>query len=391
MLSLNTDHKRARPGLASHVGLLLSCAGTKPDGHCGFDTDIDWRCFAALVEHHGMGPHVHQILDACREVPAPALLELRQLHQRASEYNLLLTARMLQVVEAFAQAGIPVVTLKGPALAQQLYGDPGMRDSLDLDLLVPSRRVEAAARLLQEHGYVLESELGWLGVRDLARRSTELTFRHASGTAVDLHWAIAPADYPCRIPESRLWASVNSVSIAGRRVPVLGKECLLVYLCVHGTTHCWTKLRWLCDVAMVVSSVEIDWDQVDVIAVEGDASRALSLALILVRDLLGVELPANASRRVRDEDRIAPFAARVADRLRAPAPAPQPTAVERTIFNARLAMNGWLRARHLAALMKAPTDADALLVKLPRQLLFLYYPLRVARLAARYGRAVVAG
>jgi hypothetical protein len=55
------------------------------------------------------------------------------------------------------------------------------------------------------------------------------------------------------------------------------------------------------------------------------------------------------------------------------------------MYSARLATDGWQRARHVAALMQAPTDAEAELVRLPRPLLFLYYPLRAARLAAKYG------
>jgi len=387
---VTSPDSRLTPKPAPHVDLLLACAGASP--RVRPTADVDWPRFCALVEHHGMGPHVHAELALSGDVPAEALRALHTLHTNASEYSLLLTARLLALVEAFERAGIPLLTLKGPALAQQLYGDPAMRDSLDLDLLVPAAQVESAAALLESRGYALESELGWLGVRELARRCTELTFRSAAGTAVDLHWATSPADFPCAIPEARMWASVGSVSIAGHHVPVLSPACQLVYLCVHGTRHCWTKLRWACDVAMLVSGVvTIDWSDVEAIAKESRATRALALGLRLAHDLLGASLPDAVLHRVQADHALAPFTAQVSGRLRSPEPAPQPSGVARTMFNARLATSPWLKVRHLAALMKAPTDADAEWIRLPRPLLFLYYPFRAARLVTRYGRARVAG
>ncbi len=336
-----------------------------------------------------MGPHVNAVLAVPDDAPSGALRDLQRTDQQASSYSLLLTARLLQLVAAFEHAGVPVIALKGPALAQQLYGDAAMRDSLDLDLLVPSSGVELAAAVLGEHGYRMESELSWLGLPRMVATSTEVTYRHDSGTGVDLHWASAPSDHPFAIPAQRLWSSTTTVAIAGRPVPVLSAECQLVYLAIHGTRHCWTKLRWLCDLAMLVSGQpSIDWSEVRAIADEAQASRALALGMCLAQDLLGAEVPEAFVHGGRSDRAVAAAAVDVRCRLTACDPRPQPTPVQRTLFNARLAARAWLKARHVAALMKAPTDADAA-VHLPRSLVFLYYPLRAARLVAKHGRAMV--
>lgn len=375
-----------------HVALLLRCAGARPSGRVIPDGSVNWERFATLVEHHGMGPHVHAVCTNTDAVPPCILQALAQLNARASSYSLLLTARLLQLLAAFERGGVPVVTLKGPALAQQLYGDSAMRDSLDLDLLVPVNKATQAIEVLASCGYALESALSWLGVPHLVATATEVTCRHASGTAVDLHWASAPADYPFAIPEARLWASVTSLPIAGRPVPVLAVECQLVYLAIHGTRHAWTKLRWLCDVAMLLSSARtIEWGTVKAICGEARATRALRLALLLVHDLLGAAVPNAVLEEARRDTAVVTAAEDARRRLTAPEPAPQPTPLGCTLFSARLAPNPWRKTRHVAALLKAPTEADASVVHLPRPLLFLYYPLRAARLAAKYGRAMVAG
>ena len=224
---------------------------------------------------------------------------LRDLHARASAQSLLLTARLLRIVEAFENARIPMIALKGPALSQQLYGDPGMRHSVDLDLLVPEQSIAAASAVLHAAGYQAEGPRGV--ARIAARRPGGRSSRSATrkGVAVDLHWATAPADYPCRIGPDRLWASLAHVTIAGRRVPVLRSECLLVYLSIHGARHCWTKLRWLTDVAMLVERKGLDWNEVEVIAAESRASRALGLALLLAHDALGAVVPERLLRAAR--------------------------------------------------------------------------------------------
>jgi hypothetical protein len=291
----------------------------------------------------------------------------------------------LRVLDSFQAADIPVLTLKGPALSQQLYDDPGVRSSIDLDLLVPPEALEAAASVLQQQGYRIESPMAWLGARGLAGRMSEVTFRGNDGVGVDLHWSSAPGDFPCQIPDEHLWSSVAFVSIAGRSVPVLAPECLLVYLCIHGTMHCWTKLRWLCDVAMLLTGDRaMNWEQVQQLAIDSRARHAVHLGFHLAHTLLKAPLPASILAAVREDRRAARAATDVARYLTSEMPRPQPSGVARAVFNARLAESKWQGARHVAALLKAPTDADAERLRLPRRLFFLYYPYRAARLAAKY-------
>lgn len=344
----------------------------------------------ALVEHHAMAPHVHRVLGPRSDIPGVVVQRLQDVHRRASGDGLLLTARLLQLVSAFDVAGIPLVTLKGPALAQQLYGDPGMRESLDLDLLVPARYAERAVCLLEEHGYRLTSALSWLGMGYLSRHWTELPFEGPDRVAVDLHWASVPHDYPSRIAESTLWPRVTQVVIGARPVPVLSTECQLLYLCIHGSRHCWTHLRWLCDLAMLLATSRVDWSDVDTVARGAKAERPLLLGLLLAHDLLGSAVPGDLVDRARTDVRVAALAGQVAGQLSATAVPPGPSSLQRTLFNVRLAPGPWSAVRHAAAMLHAPTEADARALRLPRPLVGLYLPFRAVRLAAKYGRRALA-
>jgi hypothetical protein len=48
-------------------------------------------------------------------------------------------AELREVLTALARAGLPVLLLKGAALAHTLYPEPHLRERCDTDLLLPSR------------------------------------------------------------------------------------------------------------------------------------------------------------------------------------------------------------------------------------------------------------
>ncbi|KAB2931876.1 MAG: nucleotidyltransferase family protein, partial [Candidatus Contendobacter sp.] len=73
---------------------------------------------------------------------------------QAVAVELMRAAELRDVLAALAQAGLPVLLLKGAALAYTLYPEPHLRDRCDTDLLLPSRdEAERAWRVLQTLGY----------------------------------------------------------------------------------------------------------------------------------------------------------------------------------------------------------------------------------------------
>lgn len=86
-------------------------------------------------------------------VPQAVMESLKQQYTMNTFRMLQLTAEMEQVCGAFREHGIRTITLKGPAMAHDLYGDVSMRTSKDLDILIPVQDVEAAGRILQGLGY----------------------------------------------------------------------------------------------------------------------------------------------------------------------------------------------------------------------------------------------
>src|SRR5207249_4043022 len=154
---------------------------------------------------------------------------------------------------------ISVIALKGPPLAEALYPDAALRPSFDLDLQIRPSDLAATLDLLAREGYALPGRLAHLPARRIVNFDSEVVLHKHRGVAVDLHWAVAPDDYPFAFDADFLWRSARSTRFRGREIRALAPECLLLYLSVHGAKHAWSKLIWLADIARLVEK-DIDWN-----------------------------------------------------------------------------------------------------------------------------------
>lgn len=69
-------------------------------------------------------------------------------------------SQLASVIDALAAEGIGALPFKGPVLALQAYGDPAMREYLDLDILVRREHVSRTLSILGDLGYRSETIIG---------------------------------------------------------------------------------------------------------------------------------------------------------------------------------------------------------------------------------------
>jgi hypothetical protein len=108
---------------------------------------IDWPELLELADSHGV------LTLFCKrysgELPEPFV---SRVHSQwiAAAY---LTSELEGLLEQFSLHSLEVLPLKGPLLAQVLYGSPGLRRSDDLDLLVQRQDFCKAQSLLIDLGF----------------------------------------------------------------------------------------------------------------------------------------------------------------------------------------------------------------------------------------------
>ncbi|MEO8563999.1 MAG: nucleotidyltransferase family protein [bacterium] len=357
------------------------------------DPAIEWEQFVPLARRHGVLPLLHRHLctgafDA-RLVPSAALERIRGEAERIAQRGLMIAGELVVLLAELDRAGIRTLPLKGPLLAQQLYGSVSLRRMNDLDLLVARDDAERAVELLGELGFGQEST--WssetLGAihRDVSNhvclRSTTKPYR------VELHYYLLVPEGRWRLPLSALDGELERTAFFGASVWTMRPEALAVYLCMHGTKHAWARIEWIGGLAeLLCSGRVVDWPRVAVVARRLGAERALASGLCLAEELFEVRLP-TAVVRTDAAGRSAALA--VSTRLRLD-PDP-PRAAATLAHNLRVDANLRSRIRRLWSVLFVPTLSERTAVPLPRLLSPAYYALRPAGIVMRRLKRWVAG
>lgn len=295
------------------------------------DTERVRRCLAArrtslsafldLVVAQELSAVVLECIEECGCVAVFPPERLDRLRSRSCEGRAR-SQQLLQELECLSEqlvsARQPFLLLKGPYLAARFYGAPHGREFVDLDLLVPARDRERAARLLESAGYKASS--GTIGGARLTSYFVH-GFDFVRGPVkLDLHWCLSR--HPSfRIDERALWSAHQSYPVAGRQYPVLSDEyevVLAVLSLLRDLERGRPKLKNVVDLLHILSGFEqsgswtefLEARQVD--GILGPAANILGLCLDATetRDAfprLSAALDAHAARRVSCHSMSSPF------------------------------------------------------------------------------------
>jgi len=132
-----------------------------------------------------------ELCDGRSQIVVPAALKQRLSgpHARAAAIEIMRQAETERVVSALQLAGIPVLVLKGAALARWAYREPHHRSRDDLDLLFSDEAmVSASETVLATLGYVVESIL----VNGTNyERTLHFQTPHGLTWYIDVHWRMS--------------------------------------------------------------------------------------------------------------------------------------------------------------------------------------------------------
>ncbi len=349
--------------------------------------DLDWREVLRLARQHAVLPLLYEQLKAVGSQALPQAVwdELQRRFRGNLRRNLSMTAELLQLLRMLEAHRIDAMPYKGPALAAAVYGDVGLRQFNDLDILVRRQDVLNVKNLLLSQGYQDLFSLPAAQESVYLQTGCELSFQHPTKRIwVDLHWHIVRKFCGFPLPLEPLWERLQPLWLNGQQIQTLAPEDLLLILCIHNGKHHWDRLGWLCDVAKLLHRYpQMDWEPLIDQATGIGAARMLWLGLYLAQELLDARLPARVRQRMQADPAVPALAARLyKDMFQAP-----PRHADRlTRFSLSLKMRErwWDRIRYGYSLSLAVSIDDFTFLSLPPHLSGLYYCLRPVRLLGKY-------
>ena len=198
-----------------------------------WDAVRDWNRAVRILERHGLLP----MLDRAPHVPEPARRCVLEAKLRAATYQ----ANVLEALSAIARemklAGLPFAVLKGTYLYELLYRDLFPRPYGDIDLLVPSDRLNEAFSALDRAGY--DRDFKRTGRASMPRWHfhAALTSRQPGGLPVELHRSLVDRANFYRIREAEPFERLAEFRTRQGGFTVLAAEDQLIYLCLHVAKH----------------------------------------------------------------------------------------------------------------------------------------------------------
>jgi hypothetical protein len=259
---------------------------------------IDWQAFGALVARHRLIPTVYRNLSShvAASVPEPVLANFKEQAKLNRERILQLLAELNRISQWFALEEIKICALKGPMLAQRLYGDAGLRTSRDLDLLVQPDALERADAVLRAHGYQCIFPPASLTPRQWQVYLRE--WRHINyylperQIYIELHWTIASSNLVAPEIVRQMLSHACPVAQLSSNIYMLADEDLLPYLLIHGSVHRWVRLKWLVDFAVGLRQIaQPDWETIKMKMEATGMQRALAQGTILAEWLFSIPIP----------------------------------------------------------------------------------------------------
>jgi hypothetical protein len=283
--------------------------------------EIDWIHFFLLARRHKVFPRVWNNISITLPSVIPDGIKEQQnaLVRRHTLHCMSTVAQLCSISNLLDNHNVVYVPYKGPVLACYLFDDFAMRSYGDLDILVSAVDLPQVYAFLTANGYTSEVVIPEGQLSAYASVEDNLTFMSGQGVPIEIHWELSGRYLakPIGLEYMLSWR-FSSVVMQDRVFKVFSSEHHLLYLCLHGTKHCWAKLDLIaCLAELLLKETEIAWDLVFQVAEEYKCRRMVYIGLLLAQKVYCIELP-DVVQTLGDEDKKALcWCAKIFDEIKA--------------------------------------------------------------------------
>ncbi len=244
--------------------------------------------FLRITRDHGIQPLIQSRAAALPDIPRPVLASLREQAILEATWDSIRTEALGEVVQHAEREGIPLLVVKGSALAWSHYASPELRPRADQDLLLREEDLRRLEDFLSAHRW--EESLS-IDTEDIFSQTTWVTRRSGFRLAFDLHWRMSNLKPVARMFDlDSLLERSREVTAGGFRFRAPSSPDALLIATTHRVAHHpgADRVIWLYDIHLLFESLsQAEEDELWRRAVKAEATSILVDGLAAARRWFG--------------------------------------------------------------------------------------------------------
>lgn len=257
----------------------------------------DWSKFLSLAGRHGISAMVYgnmAKLGLSDHIPPEISNNLWNTYMLNLARNSVLTARTGEVLDLLNSQNIKTVLLKGIAIESTVYGNTGLRQMTDVDILVSREDSLKARQILIDNGFVSNPLKSVLYKPILAYVGKHLPTLTKDGFAIEIHNDLFGAEK--RYLTGMLYDDSIETEVAGKMAYIPDPGMFFIYLVRHLRYHEMnneSQLRLYADLVVLLEKYgdEILDPDLPQLAADTGMSEMLSSYLRILRDVWSIAFP----------------------------------------------------------------------------------------------------
>jgi hypothetical protein len=240
-------------------------------------------------------------------IPEGVFKRLENTYFWTQRENMLSLKAMEEIIFAFKENNINVISFKGPVLAELTYNDLGLRPMRDWDILIKPQDLRKADRILEkEFNYLKRFQLNPSYVASITSYRNSILYNNITSYPKHIHiyWHLInllPYNNAVltKINMERVWQDSTMANLGDIETRVFSVEHHLIYLCLHALNHGYRPLLLLCDINELIRKNKVAWENLTDEAFNFGLSRQVYYGLYLASEILKADIPADVLIRLR--------------------------------------------------------------------------------------------
>jgi hypothetical protein len=258
---------------------------------------LDWNYFASLANDHGVAALVYNNLENLKFlqfIPQEITEPLRNALMASLSRNTRNIDAMGDVLRKLNSEKIKIVLLKGLALELSVYGNSGLRQMTDVDVLATRKDCLKARKVLMSNGFISLPVKSVFHKLILADTGKHLPTLIKDGFAFELHHELFGTGK--NILTRILYDSSYETEIKAEKTYIPTPQIFFLYLVKHLYLHEMnneSQLRLYADLVVLIEKYRDEIINYDLLEYAKDANMGEILAWRLepLRDLWGISFP----------------------------------------------------------------------------------------------------